>query len=344
MAQACSITSAAAWALMEALRRRGQPIEALVELAGLDPALPPSAEHHLSAETYYALWDRAMQQVQDPRFPVEVGASFEIESLEVFGFLALSCHTLGDAYERTARVRALYNLGASWELEREAETMRLRWCAWPIKVRSELARRSVDEYQVAEMLSSIRQMTGRALVPRRVVFTHSAPRDVSAHRELFGIMPSFDGEFVGLEADLSWLGEPLGATNPRFRGYFERQCEAAARAFASDPAFTAVVRQRVAANMEGGAISVGAVARSLGLSPRSLQRRLTEEGTRYSELVDQVRRQFAEQYLARPRLAVSEVAYLVGFTEPSAFFKAFRRWTGLTPNDYRRQALEAGGP
>jgi AraC-like DNA-binding protein len=80
---------------------------------------------------------------------------------------------------------------------------------------------------------------------------------------------------------------------------------------------------------------VGSVARSLGLSPRSLQRRLADEGTRYNDLVDEVRRQFAELYLARPRLAVSEVAYLVGFTDPSAFFKAFRRWTGLTPSDYR---------
>lgn len=342
MAEAHAITSVAALALMEALRRRGQPIEGLAELAGLDLALPPSVEHHLSAETYYALWERAMQLVQDPRFPVEVGASFEIEALEVFGFLALSCQTLGDAYLRTARVRALYNLGASWELEQEGERMRLRWCAWPIKIRSELARRSVDEYQVAEMLSSMRQMTGTRLVPRRVVFSHSAPRDRSAHRAFFGVDPSFDGDFVGLEAEARWLGEPLRATNPRIRDYFERQCQTAARVFASDPPFTAVVRQRVAANMEGGAISVGSVARALGLSPRSLQRRLAEEGTRYSELVDQVRRQFAEQYLARPRLAVSEVAYLVGFTDPSAFFKAFRRWTGQSPNDYRQSLGTAG--
>jgi AraC-like DNA-binding protein len=73
----------------------------------------------------------------------------------------------------------------------------------------------------------------------------------------------------------------------------------------------------------------------LGTSQRSLHRRLSEEGTTFNDLLDEVRREFSQRYLARPRLAVAEVAYLVGFNDPSAFFKAFRRWTGVTPSQYR---------
>jgi AraC-like DNA-binding protein len=335
MSDGNSITSVAALALIGAVASLGKPVAPLFELIGLDPAAPPNTEHHLPAETYYDVWERALQLVQDPSFPVRVGASFDLEALEAFGFLAMSCETLKDAYERTARVRSLYNVGSRWELEVEGDSMRMIWMPWPIKVRSELARRSVNEYQVTEMLASIRQMTQRRLVPRRIAFRHSAPRDVSVHQELLGRAPEYDANFDGFEAELGWLGEPIRSKNPKLRAYFEKQCERAREAFSNDPAFTALVRQRLAASMEGGVLSMAEVARSLGTSPRSLHRRLSDEGTSFNDLLDEVRRQFAEQYLARPRLAITEVAYLVGFNDPSAFFKAFRRWTGLSPSEYR---------
>jgi AraC-like DNA-binding protein len=344
MAGGNSITSVAALALIAVVARAGKAVTPLFELIGMDPAAPPNTEHHLSAESYYELWERALQLVPDVSLPVRVGSSFDLEALEAFGFLAMSCETLRDAYERTARVRNLYNVGSRWELELDGDCMRMRWLPWRIQPRSELARRSVNEYQVAEMLTSICQMTQRRLVPRRIAFQHPAPHDISAHRELLGRAPEFEAAFDGFEADLGWLGEPLRGKNPKLRAYFEKQCERAREAFAGDPAFTALVRQRLAASMEGGGLGMAELARSLGISARSLQRRLSAEGTRYNDLQDEVRRQFAEQYLQRPALAVSEVAYLVGFNDPSAFFKAFRRWTGATPSEYRLALATPASP
>ena len=330
-----SITSVAALVLIGAVARAGKPVAELFEVSGLDPAAPPNTDRHLPAEVYYEVWDRAMKLVQDPSFPVHVGASFDLEALEAFGFLAMSCATLSDAYERTARVRELYNVGSRWELEVREGVMRMSWVPWPITVRSALARRSVNEYQVTEMLASIRQMTQRRLVPRLIAFRHAAPADVAVHHELLGRAPEFEREFDGFEAELGWLGEPIRGQNSKLRAYFEKQCELACAAFSADPAFTALVRQRLAASMEGGAASMADVARALGTSPRSLHRRLADEGTQFNELLDQVRQNFAEQYLARPRLAVSEIACLLGFNDKSAFIKAFRRWTGTTPNEFR---------
>jgi AraC-like DNA-binding protein len=343
VASANSITSIAAHALIGAVAGRGRPVEPLFELVGLDPTAPPDADRHVSAVQYYALWDAALKSVQDPTFAVRVGASFELEALEAFGFLAMSCETLRDAYERTAKVRALYNVGSRWDLDVREGSMRVSWIPWPVEPRSEVARRSVNEYEVAEMLACVWQMTDRRLVPRRIAFRHPAPADTSVHRELLGRVPEFDAEFDGFEAELGWLDEPIRSKNPRLRAYFEKQCQRACDAFGSDAAFTALVRQRLVANMEGGALAMPEIARTLGVSPRSLHRRLQDEGTSFNELVDQVRRQFAEQYLARPRLAISEIAYLVGFNGPSAFHKAFRRWTGMTPSEYR-QALRARQP
>lgn len=342
MAAVSSITSVAARALIGAVARLGKPVEALFESSGLDPSAAPDVDHHLAAEKYYELWDQAMQLVQDPAFGVRVGASFDLEELEAFGFLAMACETLRDAYERTAAVRSLYNVGSRWELVLADDCLRMVWMPWPVTVQSEIARRGVNEYQVTEMLTCIRQMTGRRLMPRRIAFRHTGPRDTAVHRELLGRLPDFEADFDGFEAELSWLSEPLRGTNSKLRAYFQKQCESTRDAFSSDPPFTALVRQRLAASMEGGALGMADIARALGTSSRSLHRRLQDEGTSFNELVDQVRRQFAEQYLARPKLAISEVAFLVGFNGPSAFHKAFRRWTGVTPSEYRSTLVAAG--
>jgi AraC-like DNA-binding protein len=321
--------------LIDAVRSVGIDVRPLFEQVGLDPAAPPQAEHHLAAESYLALWDRVMQLVQDPAFAVRVGSRFEIEALEAFGFLAMSCETLREAYDRTVRFRALYNTGSRWELSISGQRMRMVWHPWQLTVRSDLAARSVNEYEVAEMLASIRKLTQKHLVPSRVAFRHRAPEDASVHRALLGRAPEFEADFDGFEADAAWLAEPIRTHNPRLREYFEKQCAQAQQAFAADPAFAAQVRRRLVASMDGRLPDMQAIARTLGTSPRSLHRRLSDEGTGFNELLDEVRQEFAKRYLERRKLSIGEVGFLIGFTDSSAFFKAFRRWTGITPSEYR---------
>jgi AraC-like DNA-binding protein len=99
---------------------------------------------------------------------------------------------------------------------------------------------------------------------------------------------------------------------------------------------TARVRRQLAEGMANGPMTLTQVARRLHLSERSLQRRLEAEGTRFAQLVDEVRRELALRYIADERLALGEVAYLLGFAEPSPFHRAFKRWTGTTPLAARR--------
>jgi AraC-like DNA-binding protein len=335
MSGANTISSAVAVALIEAVRSLGLPVGALFQRIGIDPAAPLDAEQHVGAQSYLALWELVMQLVQDPAFPVRVGSRFEIEVLEAFGFLAMSCKTLREAYERTARFRSLYNTGSRWQLTVTGNQMRMTWHPWELTGRSELAQRSVNEYEVAEMLASIRKLTDKHLVPTRIAFQHRAPRDTSVHRELLGRAPDFDADFDGFEAEATWLDEPIRSHNARLREYFDKQCTQAQQAFANDPPFASQVRQRLVATMDGRRPDMQAIARTLGTSPRSLHRRLADEGTGFNDLLDEVRKDFAKRYLARPRLSIGEVGFLIGFTDSSAFFKAFRRWTGITPSEYR---------
>jgi AraC-like DNA-binding protein len=131
---------------------------------------------------------------------------------------------------------------------------------------------------------------------------------------------------------------PIAGFNSRLRDYFEQECKRLQSQLSAGTSTAALVRKQLIRSMDGGDASIEATAKRLGVSARSLQRRLTDEGTRYNDLLSEVRSEFAKRYLARGSISASEVAYLLGFTEPPAFFKAFKRWTGMTPREFQQGA------
>lgn len=332
-----SITSVAALVLIGAAAGEGVPVAPLFSVVGLDPAAPPDPEHHIRAGLYIALWARVVDTLGDSTFAARTGMAFELGALEGFGFLAMSCSTLAQAYERTRAYRALYNVGAAWELEPQTRgVQRMRWEPWLVDGAPEAGRRAMNEYQVAEMLASVRTLLAEPrLVPLRICFRHAPGPDTARLAAVYGLPPEFGAEFDGFEVREEQLARPLAFSNAAMRAYFERQCSEALAKFEMDAAVTGKVRQQLARGMDGRLPSMAQVARAVGLSARSLHRALEAEGTKWSNLVDDVRCEFARRYLARRSLAMAEVSYLVGFSDTSAFFKAFKRWTGKSPGEYR---------
>jgi AraC-like DNA-binding protein len=119
------------------------------------------------------------------------------------------------------------------------------------------------------------------------------------------------------------------------RDYFDAQCAALGERFVEDAPMSARARIELIATMNGGDVSMEAIAKRIGTSGRSLHRKLADEGTKFADLLDEVREEFAKRYLARGTVTASEVAYLTGFQSPNAFFRAFKRWTGQTPKAFQ---------
>lgn len=331
-----SITSVAALVLIGAAAARGLAPGELFAAVGLDPSASPDPDRHIAAARYLALWDRVVSKLGDPLFAARTGMAFQLEQLEGFGFLAMSCQNLAQAYERTRAYRSLYNTGSGWELEPAgSRAMRMRWEAWLLDDAPEVGRRAVNEYQVGEMLASVRTLVGEPrLAPTRVCFQH-AKQDPAPLAAVYGVLPDFEAEYDGFEVPSELLARPLALSNAGMRAYFDKQCAEASARFEADAALTGKVRRLVIEGMNGQLPTMAEVARALGMSVRSLHRALDAEDTKFNDLVDDVRREFSQRYLARAGLNISEVSYLVGFSDTSAFFKAFKRWTGQAPGEYR---------
>jgi len=321
--------------------REGASAAAILGAAGAASEAAPPAEEHIGIDLYLDVWRRAVALIPDPGFPLRVSSAHQLEDLEIFGFLAISCKTLGEAYQRTAAIRALYGVGARWEMHDEAAAVRLVWHPWPGDV-AEPGYRAAMDYAVADMASAIRRLGSAGPRPAAVQLVHRAPADLAAFVAHYGVAPAFGSTRYQLTYAPGTLEQPIASFNSKLRDYFDEECRRLLATRAADPSIADKVRAELIRRMDGGDTSVARVAKALGMSARSLQRRLADEGTGYSDLLDDIRVEFAKRYLVRKTISASEVAYLIGFTEPPAFFKAFKRWTGMTPREF--QLAASAGP
>jgi AraC-like DNA-binding protein len=239
--------------------------------------------------------------------------------------------------------------------------------------------RAIAEFAAALVPALLRRLTGRSWPELEVTFRHPRPASVAEHLRAFGITPHFSaaeaseravaqqsepakgpasaaerrGNPTGsltFSAAEAWVAVPCGVLDAPISGadlglarYLEAYAQALSTGLDTPSTSATRVQDEVLRAMPEGEISAERIARRLGLHARTLQRRLAAEGTTYAAVVERARRTLAERHLAESRLSVGEVAFLLGYSEPSVFHRAFRRWTGQTPAAFRRAAFATEG-
>jgi AraC-like DNA-binding protein len=181
----------------------------------------------------------------------------------------------------------------------------------------------------------VRELTGATGAIRSVMFAHPAPADDSEHRAFFRCPVAFGRGENRIEFERSLLGQPLKGGDEALLSVLDEQAQRFLREHPAKTDGLSRVREQVRIAVESGQPSLERVAEALRASPRTLQRKLAEKGTTFHRVVDQVREDLARDHITNSRLTLGEVAYLLGFSELSAFSRAFKRWTGLSPARYR---------
>jgi AraC-like DNA-binding protein len=169
-----------------------------------------------------------------------------------------------------------------------------------------------------------------------VSFVHQ-PDDAREIEDVLGCPVRTRAAWAGVALSRDAWRLPLRRRDPILRGVLERHADEIAARMPEADDLAAAIRRVLASGLEHGPVRMGVVARDLGLSARTLQRRLAAIGLTYQAVVDRACREAAERQLAASTLALAEIAYLLGYSEPAAFHRAFKRWTGLTPQTFRAQ-------
>lgn len=330
-----TITIKAVGKVVDAARACRVPPEELYRAINLDPALLDDADNRIPYAQLIALYEEAARLTGDEAFGLHLSEHTSEKVFDLLGYVLMSSPTLGEALHRIVRYHPIWNDGAEYVVETENEWVHLGYRY--LSPRAE-ARRHDCEMTLAITLRFGRIATGVDWTPREVSFEHEQPADLSEHLRIFRSPLRFSRPVNELVFDRSLLSLPLVEADPALCAVLDRH---AAELLAKSPVrggFVDEVRALLFEAMQGGDASLEAISRQLGTSPRTLQRKLKEEGASHQDLLDEIRRDLSKRYLREPQMAICEVAYLLGFSEPSAFHRAFRRWTGITPKAYRRTA------
>ncbi|MDC0720958.1 AraC family transcriptional regulator [Nannocystis bainbridge] len=257
-------------------------------------------------------------------------AGIEAGDLDALGFLLNTCPDLGVALARFVAFQALYNDGERFEaIDVGDDAVALRYTPFgpPRRAHAWMA-----EVTFLDFLVNGPRWLGRDLEVRAVRLRRVPTEDLELRRALGPV------EFGALCDELvlprAALQVRMPGADPAMQAFFERFARDQLARLPKDGSLRARVRAQVAARLHQGAPTLLELAEALGLAPRTLQRKLQAEGETLAALVDAVRRERAAALLAGPQ-PLSEVSYRLGFSAPSAFFRAFRRWTGETPEAYR---------
>ena len=317
--------------LYEYLDAQGQSPAAV--LGAPWPVAPSSVGGGVDVEHWATLLQRAAQHLADPLLPLHLAQTITARHLGVLGYVLLSCDHLAAALERLERYQRLvfdvvpmtHRTGPGW--------LELVW-----DVSNYRPDRLVDETGRAVMAQFCRSLVRAPIAPLLVHFTHPASVDVAAYEGYFGCPVRFDQTEALIRISFDMLSLPLKSPDPGLIAAMERHAEQLLAQLPQEDAVVEKVRKVAARLLRDGEPDIETVAVKLDCASRTLQRRLKSVNTGFREELAVVRHQLAESYLRDPGLQIVDIALLLGYSEHSAFTRAYKKWTGMTPQQ-KREAL-----
>jgi AraC-like DNA-binding protein len=311
----------------------GASTDELCAAAGMDRGAFDDPNARASIEATSALYETAALRTSDAAFGLHVAERSDFFAFDALGFAISAKSTLREAFEQLApSIRALQ--GTRIDLEVIDDGAHLTFDL-PEQAAGLPCRHRTEAY-MARVVRTIALATGAAPRLRRVAFRHARPAEVREHERIFAAPIGFGAPHNRLSIDAQILEAPLVRADPRLSAVLDRHLQDLVARMPAAVSLADQVRRYVRDAFPRGRFDVESVGHRMGMGGRTLQRSLNAEGISHREIVEEVRREFALHYLAETRMPIKEIASLLGYSEPRAFYRAFERWTGLPPASYRR--------
>jgi len=309
----------------------------VLRLAGLPTGLFAQDRILVSTEELFALYRGLAEATRDPAIALKLGTEHRIERYDPVAIAAVCARTFRDALARLGRFKQLHCPEDLRVTERGAEAR--------VEFKYLLARETEPPLLVDIALSWVAGIAHRgsdgAILPRRIELMAKAG-DRAMYETHLGCPVTFGARQNALVFRREDLDRPFLTHNADLLAMLAPQLEAELKQTLAAGSLRTQVRAVLKPLLAGRRPGIADVARELGLSARTLQRRLAEDGTSFQQLVQEARRELARHYLQHSALELTETAYLLGYEDSHSFFRAFQQWEGQTPGEWRaRRARQA---
>ncbi len=335
-----AVRTAATTGIGSRITADGGNAEKVFHDAGLPTGKARDPQRWIPLEQYRRLLVLATEETGDERIGLQVGSSFDLRNYGILGYATLNCPTLGEAMSNVVRYFAVMRKGARFSLDvtNETASVTFQTLTGPAAIP-----RPEAELAVARVCAGIRALVGSDWAPCETHFAHDGPSDKGDYESFFRSPVRFRMDANRLLLKRRDFTRRNEAADRRLYEILRLRLEDLLPQEDSDD-LVGKVRQEVARQLSEGA-PLDDVAKRIGVGARTLQRRLRDRGLGFNAIVDEVRRERSFLYLQREDLTVSEIAFRLGYSEASSFDRAFRRWSGTSPLQFRRggaASLRAG--
>ena len=299
---------------------------------GLDPAALEDPNGRYPVTGMIRLWELAVERSGDPCFGLTAATQWRPTTWHGLGFAWLASGTLEQAYRRLERYSAIFTTAADIRVVERSDRFRLT-VATQHDLKAEPIGAVIDAF-VSIVIHMSRVIYGPDFRPLRVELTHEGLGCRQKRREFFTSPVNYQAAQNAVEVSRDVARKVLPSANAELAHANEEVIKDYLARIGGGP--TAVrVRAQIIRDLSSGVLRAETIASELNMSPRTLQRRLRDEGATYTTVLDDTRRELAQRLIEDQTMTLSEISYLLGFSEVSSFSRSFRRWTDLSPTEYR---------
>jgi len=326
-------TALTARTVLETCEEQGVDSAPILQQAGIDRATVEDPEGRLSLDQMRGFWREAVEQSVDPAIGLHAGGRAPHGFYGLFDYIVSYSPTIGDSLTRFGDYLPLINNWVTMRIEEQDDGIHAApevvWGSVP---------RPPAEYIAAFLIERSRLIWANSWAPELVRFEFAEPgssEPQGEHARVFQCPVEFGASCTEFIISRATWAQPVRTADPGLVTVLEQQATQLMAQLPTAGTLVQDVRSELQTSMAGGDQRIDHIARRLGMSGRTLQRHLADDGLTYASIVDEVRLEATKIALANLSMSLSHVAYFVGFEEQSSFSRAFKRWTGTSPKDYR---------
>ena len=323
-------------AVIQELKRQFLNVDKIAKAAGLDVATINREDGWIPFVKFAALIDIAAQETGEEFFGLKLANSSDPRDLGVLGYIGLSSHTLGDALINLERYLAIITDASRIEMSVAGDFVDVRF---KYAEASFASYRQAVEFGAGVLVKAYQFFTDCEIIPAKIEFVHHSNGDPQEYTKLLGCPVTFGEKNVQIVLNRSDVATPIATTDYRLlRILTDLGDDILQKNTRGKPEHIIKLERHIVDLLPKGQAKAKIVAVEMGMSERSLVRKLAEMETSFSEILNRLRHELALRYLSQPELNLTQVSFLLGYANPSAFSTAFKRTTGIAPKDMRASA------
>jgi AraC-like DNA-binding protein len=328
-----SVNSSALNTLFQAAKILGADIDQLINEVGVQPAEVDS-DKRVPVADLFNLYECVARATNNSDIGLYVGRIDYINLLNLQLYACSGCRTFKEYLNVMPSVLRIVGDIGEVKVRRQEQFIRLDW--QPLE-EATYSQRYLSDSSLGVAAAIVNSVCVQPIPVRAAHFTYARPQDLTLLRQQFGDNLKFDQPVSSLYLDIACLGYPLIGLNAGWGQVLAQPIRHLFEENSTSSDFIIALRKTLLRLLPSGDMGVDKVAAALNISRRTLQRRLAEQGTQFLQILQELRAELAQQYLADERLSITDIAFLLGYMDQSSFSAAFRGWYGLSPRDFRKK-------